>query len=337
MAKKPDERYSSAGDMAMAATQALTELDKGQAETIVQRSEAATTPAAGRPGRHHGRTATPSLAPRDRRLRCRPARRHPVYAPAASITPARRVVPCNPAADSVRRDAHARRYAASLCHGATAVRIHWPAATSARAPGRRNGVDSAATSRLETAGRQEGPVDPIAAIVGVSCWRRRHRRRMAFGSRRQQSGRRPTTSSKPPRSQRRRDPGRSPTSDEPTPAPTRIRSATKLMALIPSGYPTSVCEVADKPSSGALVTIDCKKSVQPNGPESAQILPLRDAGQLKQTSTSMLGEYDEISVARAASRFAHRLALQETPDDVAWPGGMRLLQGQGRHPVERTR
>jgi hypothetical protein len=40
MAKKPEERYASAVDMAMAATQALTEVDKGQAETIVQRSEA---------------------------------------------------------------------------------------------------------------------------------------------------------------------------------------------------------------------------------------------------------------------------------------------------------
>src|SRR6478672_5373517 len=45
MAKKPAERYASAGAMAMAATQALTESDKGHAETIVQRSEAATTPA----------------------------------------------------------------------------------------------------------------------------------------------------------------------------------------------------------------------------------------------------------------------------------------------------
>ena len=36
MAKKPDERFSSAGAMAMAATQALTESDKGHAETIVQ-------------------------------------------------------------------------------------------------------------------------------------------------------------------------------------------------------------------------------------------------------------------------------------------------------------
>jgi serine/threonine-protein kinase len=52
MAKKPEERYASAVDMAMAATQALTEVDKGQAETIVQRSEA--TP----PTAHVGQGAT---------------------------------------------------------------------------------------------------------------------------------------------------------------------------------------------------------------------------------------------------------------------------------------
>jgi serine/threonine protein kinase len=46
MAKKPEERYVSAVDLAMAATQALTEVDKGHAETIVQRSESTppTTP-----------------------------------------------------------------------------------------------------------------------------------------------------------------------------------------------------------------------------------------------------------------------------------------------------
>ena len=45
MAKKPDERYSSAGDLATAATAALTHREQDQAATILQRSEAATRPA----------------------------------------------------------------------------------------------------------------------------------------------------------------------------------------------------------------------------------------------------------------------------------------------------
>src|SRR5690349_497400 len=44
MAKKPGERYASAGDLAMAATEALTARDQDQAETILQRSQEATLP-----------------------------------------------------------------------------------------------------------------------------------------------------------------------------------------------------------------------------------------------------------------------------------------------------
>ena len=47
MAKQPQDRYASAVELAMAATQALTELDKGRAETIVQRSEAPSSPSVG--------------------------------------------------------------------------------------------------------------------------------------------------------------------------------------------------------------------------------------------------------------------------------------------------
>jgi serine/threonine protein kinase len=44
MAKKPEDRYASAGDLALAANQALTARDQDQAATILQRSAAATLP-----------------------------------------------------------------------------------------------------------------------------------------------------------------------------------------------------------------------------------------------------------------------------------------------------
>ena len=44
MAKKPDDRYASAGDLAQAANDALTSRDQDQAATILQRSAAATLP-----------------------------------------------------------------------------------------------------------------------------------------------------------------------------------------------------------------------------------------------------------------------------------------------------
>jgi serine/threonine kinase PknH len=44
MAKKPEDRYASAGDLAMAANDALTDRDQDQAATILQRSTASTLP-----------------------------------------------------------------------------------------------------------------------------------------------------------------------------------------------------------------------------------------------------------------------------------------------------
>src|SRR6476661_8325133 len=44
MAKKPDDRYASAGDLAQAANDALTSRDQDQAATILERSAAATLP-----------------------------------------------------------------------------------------------------------------------------------------------------------------------------------------------------------------------------------------------------------------------------------------------------
>jgi serine/threonine kinase PknH len=54
MAKKPQERYASAGDLAMAANDALTQRDQDQAATILQRGQDATMPG----------TATPAAAGR---------------------------------------------------------------------------------------------------------------------------------------------------------------------------------------------------------------------------------------------------------------------------------
>jgi serine/threonine kinase PknH len=67
MAKKPDERFASAGDLAMAANDALTDRDQDQAATILQRSEAATMPGtappAAPPGRPIHQTPPPTPPP----------------------------------------------------------------------------------------------------------------------------------------------------------------------------------------------------------------------------------------------------------------------------------
>ncbi|OMC23403.1 serine/threonine-protein kinase PknH/PknJ [Mycobacterium colombiense] len=50
MAKKPDERYASAGDLALAAKEALSNPDQDRAATILRRSQEAALPTVGNPG-----------------------------------------------------------------------------------------------------------------------------------------------------------------------------------------------------------------------------------------------------------------------------------------------
>ena len=62
MAKKPNDRYASAGDLAAAANDALTERDQDQAATILQRSTAGTMPGTPTPPPHQW-TPTPAPTP----------------------------------------------------------------------------------------------------------------------------------------------------------------------------------------------------------------------------------------------------------------------------------
>ena len=209
MAKKPDERFSSAGAMAMAATQALTESDKGHAETIVQRSEAATTPAVLDQGATMA-APTPTPPPGS------PPSPPPGYAPAASITPPPGstppplpyggtpgsypatpppgAYPATPPPGSYPATPTPGGYAAPMPGSFPASQqygLTGPPPPPPRAPGGRCGVDPAASSGLEPEGRQQGPVarhrgDCRRRRAG----RRRHRNRDGVRRRRHQG---PTT------------------------------------------------------------------------------------------------------------------------------------------------
>jgi serine/threonine-protein kinase len=66
------------------------------------------------------------------------------------------------------------------------------------------------------------------------------------------------------------------------------------MALIPSGYPTSVCEVASPPATGALASVDCAKSTQPGGPEMARYSLFADKDQLMLSFGESINENEEL-------------------------------------------
>ena len=138
MAKKPEDRYASAGDLAMAAHDALSDPDQDHAADILRRSQEATLPghrAGASPAAaeiHHATThTTPATCAR----------------PDAAAEPprrlgARRAAPCRPASPSPRRSttkaagaahhrAHHRRNSSSAKHPGTSPR-HRASATPGR-------------------------------------------------------------------------------------------------------------------------------------------------------------------------------------------------------------
>ena len=267
MAKKPEERFASAGDMAMAATQALTDSDKGQAETIVQRSEAATTP--GVPADQGATMAAPTLTP-----------------PPPGFTPTPPPVPYGGTPGSFPSVTPGSFHATPPPQpGSQQYAFTSPPAPPAGAAA--SGAGWAPPPGSNPPGGNKFPWIPLAAIgavllliigaVTVVLVMNSDSDANAGGSEASS-----TSLVKGTTSRSRTTSTSETTETEPTGAIDPDSFAGKLMALIPPGYPTSVCEVASPPAPGALATIDCQKSVQPDGPEIARysLFATRDELQL---------------------------------------------------------
>lgn len=118
------------------------------------------------------------------------------------------------------------------------------------------------------------------------------------------------------------------TTTEPTPTENPGSFQAKLMALIPDGYPTSVCEAASPPSPGALATIDCKKSVQPGGPEAARYSIFADKDQLILHFNESLKEDDEVQRCPGADADSPiDWNFKAKPDEVAGQVACGTYQG----------
>ena len=102
----------------------------------------------------------------------------------------------------------------------------------------------------------------------------------------------------------------------------------KLMALIPPGYPTSVCQTATPPSPGALATIDCAKSTQPGGPEAARYSLFADKDQLILHFNESIKENDELLRCPGAdSDSPIDWHYKANPDEVAGQVACGTYQG----------
>ncbi|HEV7421176.1 MAG TPA: protein kinase [Mycobacterium sp.] len=280
MAKKPDERYASAGDLAMAATEALTARDQDQAETILQRGEAATMP-----GMPMGQAATmaapqPPTPPPDATPPPVPYGATPPPVPYGATPP-----PFAPAT----RPPFGSSTPPPQQYGFTGPPAppmgptggpSWPPPPGPTPPG------------STPPGGNKVPWIPIAAVGGVLLLVL-----AAVGiffvvkpDDTKAGPTMPTASTT--KSSERSSPTRTRTTTR-TPSGNPDSFDAKLMALIPPGYPTSVCEAASPPSTGALATIDCAKSTQPGGPEAARYSIFADKDQLILHFNESIKENDE--------------------------------------------
>jgi serine/threonine-protein kinase len=285
MAKNPEDRFASAGDLAMAATDALTVRDQDQAETILQRGAAATMPGVAMDSAATLAAHTPTPPP----FGAAPPPGTPPPPPfGATPTPG---LPPPPVPYGATPASFAATPPPSQQYGFTApppppTGNAWPPPPPPPPGGNPQGQTPKSSNK--------GPLIAIGALVGVLVLAL-----AAIGifflakSDDKKAG--PTmptasTSKTPERS----TPTRTRTTTEPTPIEDPDSFQAKLMALIPSGYPTSVCEAASPPSPGALATIDCQKSVQPGGPEAARYSIFADKDQLILHFNESLKEDDEV-------------------------------------------
>jgi serine/threonine-protein kinase len=276
MAKKPDERFATAGDLATAATDALTLRDQDHAATILQRGEAAPTP------------PPPSYAPP-----------YGATPPPFGATPG--AYPATPPPLPPPPQ-----------FGYTGGRPPWNPPPPGSNPQRGNKTPWVAI-----------------AVVGVVLLLVLGAIGTFFLTRSDNADGPSVTTTLTRASTERAKPTKSRT------APPRTTEAgdttgfdAQLMALIPPGYPTSVCQGATPPAPGALATVDCRRSDQPGGPAAARYSIFADKDMLAKQFESSLQENEEILRCPGADADSPiTWHYQASPDAVAGSVACGTYQG----------
>lgn len=270
MAKKPDERFATAGDLATAATDALTPRDQDQAATILQRGAAATMPE-GVPLDSGATMAAPTPPP-------------PSYTPPFGAPP-----PPPPPFGSTPPP-----FAAGATPGAYPVAPPPQYGYTAGPPPGGPPPWTPPPPSSNTLGGKKTPWIAIAVVVVVLV--------LALGAigtfflTRSDNADSPpltTTSKKPSTAREKPTTSRTITPRTTEPGDTSGFDA-QLMALIPPGYPTSVCQPTTPPAPGALATVDCGQSEQPGGPAAARYSIFANKEMLGQQFASSLSDDEEI-------------------------------------------
>ncbi|OFJ55088.1 serine/threonine-protein kinase [Mycolicibacterium grossiae] len=308
MAKQAADRYASAGELAMAATEALTARDQDQAATILARGQAATTMS--------GPASDPVPGPMPD-----PAPLPPAYAPTAygaTMPPPHYGPPPG---------SYPQPYGATPPpppYGATPPAPPYgppPWQPYGPPPAPFGGPPGPNATRADKV-----PWLPIAAVVGVAVIAltaigvvlvtRSNDAASGPGT--------PTAASTPSSARPSTSRSRTPTTRPEAPS----ASADALLALIPSTYPTSVCEVASPPAPGALATVDCGQSTQPGGPNAARYSLFGDRDQLDQHFNESIAENDELfRCPGSATESPADWNYERAPDVVAGQVACGTYQG----------
>lgn len=268
MAKNPADRFASAGDLAMAATEALTARDQDQAETILARGQAATMQAP---------LPDPAPAPA---FGATP----PPYPPPYPGTPTPAATPYPPTPPPP-----GAYYGQPYGYPATAGGPGGPGGPPGWGPP--PGPNSPGSN---PSGGKKGPWLALAAVaavvlaviaaVGIFLVVRGDDSASKPGT--------PTAATSSKSTSARTSTSRTRTA---TTQPNDPGSyAATLLSLIPPGYPTSACEVATPPAPGSLATVDCGASTQPGGPKAARYSLFADLDQLNLHFTESLKENEEL-------------------------------------------
>jgi serine/threonine kinase PknH len=316
MAKKPEDRYASAGDLAHAANDALTARDQDQAETILKRSDAATLPGLAAAGSPPPRPVPPTP----------PHQQTPPPTP----PPAYRTPPPTPppTPQPTPRPLGAFQTPYPPTGGPpTGGPPSWPPLPSAQPP---------------TGKRKTGLIVGLAAagvvvlaLGGVGIWL------VTKPGSSSSHGMTTTTTEE--------------TTTEETTTTARTTTTTKantydqrLLNLLPSGYSGSACQPVHPPVTDALSTVDCAKSSSPGGPDNARYSLFSDLTTLnKHFDESVKEDSALVQCPGSGINSPTTWHYKATPDkvagqiacgtyannqDVAWTKESDLLLGDAQGP-----
>jgi serine/threonine-protein kinase len=282
MAKKPEDRYASAGDLAAAATDALTHREQDQAATILQRSEAATRP-----------VPPPPPPSQPRMYSSQPPQQPPP--PYSTQTPP----PSGPRP--------AAFHTGPPTSGGPQSGPMW--ATSPPPPP--SGPLQQTSGQQPPSGGSKIPWIPIAAagavlvliLGGVGLWLGTRGEDKPIAS--------DDTTTTTETSERTR------TSRTPTPTPDPNSFESKLMSVLPRGYDAGVCEAASPPATGALATVDCGKASPQGGPDNARYSLFADQAALDRAFDDSVAANSELMPCPNSNADSPTTwHFTETPDKV---------------------